>query len=91
MLAAAAGFAVAHAAYVTLSWQQTCTEMSELICSVNLRLQGDTGNSTAAADAVRDQLQQQLNAESSTLEYLNQRVQSNSVVMLGVSDIQQAS
>ena len=65
--------------------------MSELICSVNLRLQGDTGNSTAAADDVRDQLQQQLNAESSTLEYLNQRVQSNSVVMLGVSDIQQAS
>ena len=61
-------------------------EVSELKASVNLRFQGDTGNSTAAAENVRDQLQQQLDAENSALEYLNQRVRSNNIVMLGVSD-----
>ena len=64
----------------------TRTEVVELKASVTANLQNQAGSSTAAADHVKNQLQQQLNAESTTLEYLNQRVRSNSIVMLGVPD-----
>lgn len=64
----------------------THAEAAELKASIDARFQGSTGNSTAAADNVRDQLQQQLNENSSTLEYVNQRIRSNSIVMLGVPD-----
>ena len=61
-------------------------EVAELRGSVDTRLQAQASNSAAAADQVKDQLQQQLNAESSTVEHLNQRVRTNNIVMHGVPD-----
>ncbi|DBA74234.1 TPA: hypothetical protein ACH3X1_011024 [Trebouxia sp. C0004] len=84
-----------------LSWQQhrsellkaqteltaACSDLAEFKGSVNKRLGEQTSHSIARETAVKDGLQQQVNAEGSNLEHLGQRIRANNVVLHGVPDI----
>jgi len=54
---------------------------------VNKRLAEQTNHGIARETAVRDGLQQHVNAEGSSLEHLSQRIRANNIVLHGVPDI----
>ncbi len=64
-----------------------CSDLAELKGSVNKRLVEQTSYSIARETAVRDGLQQQVNAEGSCLEHLRQRIRAKNIVQHGVPDI----
>ncbi|DBA81859.1 TPA: hypothetical protein ACH3X1_007578 [Trebouxia sp. C0004] len=64
-----------------------CSDLAEFKGSVNKRLGEQTSHSIARETAVKDRLQQQVNAEGSNLEHLSQRIRANNIVLHGVPDI----
>ncbi|DBA87833.1 TPA: hypothetical protein ACH3X1_004830 [Trebouxia sp. C0004] len=64
-----------------------CSDLAEFKGSVNNRLGEQTSHSIARETAVKDGLQQQVNAEGSSLEHLSQRIRANNIVLRGVPDI----
>ncbi|DBA75785.1 TPA: hypothetical protein ACH3X1_010196 [Trebouxia sp. C0004] len=64
-----------------------CSDLAEFKGSVNKRLGEQTSHSIARETAVKDGLQQQVNAEGSNLEHLSQRIRANNIVLHGVPDI----
>ncbi|DBA75829.1 TPA: hypothetical protein ACH3X1_010234 [Trebouxia sp. C0004] len=64
-----------------------CSDLAEFKCSVNKRLGEQTSHSIARETAVKDGLQQQVNAEGSNLKHLSQRIRANNIVLHGVPDI----
>ncbi|DBA82787.1 TPA: hypothetical protein ACH3X1_007014 [Trebouxia sp. C0004] len=64
-----------------------CSDLTEFKGSVNKRLGEQTSHSIARETAVKDGLQQQVNAEGSSLEHLSQRIRANNIVLHGVPDI----
>ena len=63
-----------------------CSELAEFKGSVNKRFGEQTSHSIAREAAVKDGLQQQVNAEGSSLEHLSQRIRANNILH-GVPDI----
>ncbi|DBA94335.1 TPA: hypothetical protein ACH3X1_001942 [Trebouxia sp. C0004] len=63
------------------------SDLAEFKGSVNKRLGEQTSHSIARETAVKDGLQQQVNAEGSSLEHLSQRIRANNIVLQGVPDI----
>ncbi|DBA86643.1 TPA: hypothetical protein ACH3X1_005108 [Trebouxia sp. C0004] len=63
------------------------SDLAEFKGSVNKRLGEQTSHSIARETAVKDGLQQQVNAEGSNLEHLSQRIRANNIVLHGVPDI----
>ncbi|DBB04180.1 TPA: hypothetical protein ACH3X1_013223 [Trebouxia sp. C0004] len=64
-----------------------CSDLAEFKGSVNKRLGEQTSHSIARETAVKDGLQQQVNAEGSNLEHLSQCIRANNIVLHGVPDI----
>ena len=65
----------------------TRSELAGFKSSVEHQLQEQTSHSIARENAVKDGLQQLVQAEGSSLERLSQRIRANNIVMHGVPDI----
>jgi len=64
-----------------------CSDLAEFKGSVDKRLGEQTSHRIARETAVKDGLQQQVNAGGSSLEHLSQRIRANNIVLHGVPDI----
>ena len=62
------------------------SELAESKVTLDTRLQDHTSHCVARETAVKDELQQLVSTEGSSLEHLNRRVRANNVVMHGVPD-----